>query len=225
MGVGNRRLRLWRCAGCDGSRLARHRCGQRLELALARRSAGARARSSLLVRPRVPRQQWPARRAACPSIAGPRRAPPGDRVSARPRSTSDRSRGRAGLFFLYVTRGRQRRPRPGCLTPPTRFRLPGGARTSASARAPRRKREIESLIGDFALRRRFAVASSSGIRLAERPPFTSSSRKGASSVPSIIVVAHTEAEGQIPSQGDRRRFQLKERVSASDVANSHFRPS
>jgi hypothetical protein len=41
-------------------------------------------------------------------------------------------------------------------------------------------------------------------------------------VPSIIVVAHTEAAGQIPSQGDRRRFQLKERVSASDVANPHF---
>jgi len=41
-------------------------------------------------------------------------------------------------------------------------------------------------------------------------------------VPSIIVVAHTGAENQIPSQGDRRRFQLKERVSAADVDNPHF---
>ena len=41
-------------------------------------------------------------------------------------------------------------------------------------------------------------------------------------MPSIIVVAHEDAEGQIPSRGDRRRFQLKERVSASDVANPHF---
>jgi hypothetical protein len=41
-------------------------------------------------------------------------------------------------------------------------------------------------------------------------------------MPSIIVVAHREAEGQIPSEGDRRRFQLKERVSASDIANPYF---
>jgi hypothetical protein len=41
-------------------------------------------------------------------------------------------------------------------------------------------------------------------------------------VPSIIVVSHTKAEDQIASRDDRRRFQFKERVSASDVANPHF---
>jgi hypothetical protein len=41
-------------------------------------------------------------------------------------------------------------------------------------------------------------------------------------VPSIIVVADTKAKGQIASPGDRRRFQLKERVSTSDVAHPHF---
>jgi hypothetical protein len=41
-------------------------------------------------------------------------------------------------------------------------------------------------------------------------------------VPSIIVVASTEPEGQIASQDDPRGFQLKERVTASDVANAHF---
>lgn len=41
-------------------------------------------------------------------------------------------------------------------------------------------------------------------------------------MPSIIVVASTEPEGQIASQDDPRRFQLKERVTASDVANAHF---
>ena len=41
-------------------------------------------------------------------------------------------------------------------------------------------------------------------------------------MPSIIVVADTKAERQIASLGDRRRFQLKERVSASEVANPHF---
>ena len=41
-------------------------------------------------------------------------------------------------------------------------------------------------------------------------------------VPSIIVVASTEPEGQIASPDDPRGFQLKERVTASDVANAHF---
>ena len=41
-------------------------------------------------------------------------------------------------------------------------------------------------------------------------------------VPSIIVVASTEPEGQIASQDGPRGFQLKERVTASDVANAHF---
>ena len=40
-------------------------------------------------------------------------------------------------------------------------------------------------------------------------------------VPSIIVVADTETEDR-PSRHDRRTFQLKERVSASDVGNPHF---
>ena len=40
-------------------------------------------------------------------------------------------------------------------------------------------------------------------------------------VPSIIVVADTETEDR-PSRDDRRTFQLKERVSASDVGNPHF---
>ena len=41
-------------------------------------------------------------------------------------------------------------------------------------------------------------------------------------MPSIIVVSHTKAEDQIASRDDRRRFQLKERVGASDVANPRF---
>ena len=41
-------------------------------------------------------------------------------------------------------------------------------------------------------------------------------------MPSIIIVADTKAEGQVAFPDDRRRFQLKERVSASDVANPHF---
>ena len=40
-------------------------------------------------------------------------------------------------------------------------------------------------------------------------------------MPSIIVVADTETEDR-PSRHDRRTFQLKERVSASDVGNPHF---
>jgi len=40
-------------------------------------------------------------------------------------------------------------------------------------------------------------------------------------VPSIIVVADTETEDR-PSWDDGRTFQLKERVSASDVGNPHF---
>jgi hypothetical protein len=40
-------------------------------------------------------------------------------------------------------------------------------------------------------------------------------------VPSIIVVADTETEDR-PSWDDGGTFQLKERVSASDVGNSHF---
>jgi hypothetical protein len=40
-------------------------------------------------------------------------------------------------------------------------------------------------------------------------------------VPSIIVVADAETEDRT-SRGDRRTFQLKERVRASDVANPHF---
>ena len=40
-------------------------------------------------------------------------------------------------------------------------------------------------------------------------------------VPSIIVVADAETEDRT-SRGDRRTFQLKERVSASDVGNPHF---
>jgi len=41
-------------------------------------------------------------------------------------------------------------------------------------------------------------------------------------LPSIIVVADTETEDRIASGDDRRAFQLKERVSASDVVNPHF---
>jgi hypothetical protein len=41
-------------------------------------------------------------------------------------------------------------------------------------------------------------------------------------VPSIIVVADTETADRIASRDDRRAFQLKERVSASDVDNPHF---
>jgi hypothetical protein len=41
-------------------------------------------------------------------------------------------------------------------------------------------------------------------------------------VPSIIIVANTETEDRIASRDDQRRFQLKERVSASDVDNPHF---
>jgi hypothetical protein len=40
-------------------------------------------------------------------------------------------------------------------------------------------------------------------------------------VPSIIVVADTETEDRT-SRDDRRTFQLKERVSASDIDNPHF---
>lgn len=40
-------------------------------------------------------------------------------------------------------------------------------------------------------------------------------------MPSIIVVADTETEDRTLG-GDRRSFQLKERVRASDVANPHF---
>lgn len=40
-------------------------------------------------------------------------------------------------------------------------------------------------------------------------------------MPSIIVVADTETEDR-PSWDDGRTFQLKERVSASDVGNPHF---
>jgi hypothetical protein len=56
-------------------------------------------------------------------------------------------------------------------------------------------------------------------RYALRPPFTPMSEQ---LVPSIIVVASTEPEGQIASQHDPRGFQLKERVTASDVANAHL---
>lgn len=42
-------------------------------------------------------------------------------------------------------------------------------------------------------------------------------------VPSIIVVANTE--DHIASRDDQLAFQLKERVSASDVENPPFRPS
>ena len=38
-------------------------------------------------------------------------------------------------------------------------------------------------------------------------------------VPSIIVVASAEPQGQIASQDDPRGFQLKERVTASDDGN------
>jgi hypothetical protein len=41
-------------------------------------------------------------------------------------------------------------------------------------------------------------------------------------VPSIIVVANTETEDRIASRDDQLAFQLKERVSASDVDNPHF---
>ena len=41
-------------------------------------------------------------------------------------------------------------------------------------------------------------------------------------VASIIVVADTDAEDRIAFRDDRRAFQLKERVSAADVDNSHF---
>jgi hypothetical protein len=41
-------------------------------------------------------------------------------------------------------------------------------------------------------------------------------------VPRIIVVADTETEDRIASRDDRRAFQLKERVSASNVDNPHF---
>jgi hypothetical protein len=41
-------------------------------------------------------------------------------------------------------------------------------------------------------------------------------------VPSIIVVPDTETADRIASRDDRRAFQLKERVSASDVDNPHF---
>jgi hypothetical protein len=41
-------------------------------------------------------------------------------------------------------------------------------------------------------------------------------------VPSIIVVANTETEDRVASRKDRRAFQLKERVNASDVGNPHF---
>jgi hypothetical protein len=44
-------------------------------------------------------------------------------------------------------------------------------------------------------------------------------------VPSIIVVADTETADRIASRDDRRAFQLKERVSASDVDNPHFSSS
>ena len=40
-------------------------------------------------------------------------------------------------------------------------------------------------------------------------------------MPSIIVVADAETEDRT-SRGDRRTFQLKERVRASDVGNPHF---
>jgi hypothetical protein len=41
-------------------------------------------------------------------------------------------------------------------------------------------------------------------------------------VPSIIVVANTETEDRIASRDNQPTFQLKERVSASDVDNPHF---
>ena len=41
-------------------------------------------------------------------------------------------------------------------------------------------------------------------------------------MPSIIVVANTETEDRIASRDDQLAFQLKERVSASDVDNPHF---
>jgi hypothetical protein len=41
-------------------------------------------------------------------------------------------------------------------------------------------------------------------------------------VPSIIVVANTENEDRVASREDRRSFQLRERVSATDLDNPHF---
>jgi hypothetical protein len=41
-------------------------------------------------------------------------------------------------------------------------------------------------------------------------------------MPSIIVVANTETEDRIASRDDQPAFQLKERVSASDIDNPHF---
>jgi hypothetical protein len=52
--------------------------------------------------------------------------------------------------------------------------------------------------------------------------YTSSEPKREHHVPSIIVVANTETEDRIASRDDQLAFQLKERVSASDVDNPHF---
>ena len=41
-------------------------------------------------------------------------------------------------------------------------------------------------------------------------------------MPSIIVVANTETKERIASRDDQPVFQLKERVSASDIDNPHF---
>jgi hypothetical protein len=78
-----------------------------------------------------------------------------------------------------------------------------------------------SPIGDVARRRRVCCRSRFGESVAERPASTIHA-ESEQLVPSIIVVASTEPEGQIASQDDPRRFQLKERVTASDVANAHF---
>ena len=207
-----RRLKLsttrWRCAGPDGRGLARPRCGS---------TPGARARTAIresagafvfdFLRPRVPRQQWPARRAARPSVARPRRAPAGDRVSARARSTADRSRGRGrSVLPLRLTRGRQRRPRARCPTPPAAIDCPVclGHR-SANARS--------SLIGDFAPRRRVCPRQRVGkSRLAEGPPFTVRAERGSScqassswptrtprarSRPGVIDVASNSKSGSV----------------------------
>jgi hypothetical protein len=49
-----------------------------------------------------------------------------------------------------------------------------------------------------------------------------SERKGEGHMPSILIVVQTEADARSATRDDRRRFQLKERVSASDFNNPHF---
>jgi hypothetical protein len=60
----------------------------------------------------------------------------------------------------------------------------------------------------------------SSIRGRRRP--ASLRTQGEGHVPSILIVAQTEADARTATRDDRRTFQLKERVSASDVNNAHF---